>query len=880
MHIPKHREQLVSDYESGRREFSRIELSNVDLSEVNFSEADFSGSDLTDVNFATANLERANFSGAYLDRAILTSSSLSGANFQGAELGEANMEGSNLTGSNLSRSNLASAKLMASNLSGVDLGQASLEGVNLEQADLSNANVEQTNLKNANLKHANLTGVNLEHALLEEAIYNEETQFPDGFNPDDAGMQPANAMSEMAEATIAQYNNGQRDFSRINLSKNRMHQADFSEANLTAADLSEADLSKTNFSKAIMRGAILSDSNLKQANLTQADLRGAYLDRCQLIEAIFLKVNMGRADLSSANLSGAQLERANLEQASLSGATLTGADFAKANLVQANLNQANLEKANLSGTNLSGASLAQSNLQGALYTKDTQFPKDFDPTANGMIAYDRGQPMPAETSASKAVNSVNAKANSTRANVTQVNGSKADVAETTVLEGKQTESRGETSPSNSLAEGLNGSNFNVLTQLQPAQPPEPLTPPASSDNIRQDSSILNLAIRLDVSKLSRLLAEELWEDASVETMKLLLLSCRQQNSQLDAETIAMIPAEVIRAIDILWSESSNGKYGFKAQMSLLEELRNRNPFDGFEEIYKLFLERVRWKVIHYRSSYAIKAERSDHQITGQFPVYLKYFLIKKILGLSYATNLDGLNYFWTHLRDATATAIVSQDPLATSKLARFADRERTASNNRNKGKDRQPIRSESPRDRNVSANSKQGVFTVSKFQREELQRTLAEYLGPMARLTLKNAIESASSPQSLVNSLLAWLPGDCRKTFRESALHLLCHRTNNVSPPDGIAASTSTLKSEDLPREIPAPTESETTSLARPFVEFCQAELAKQIGPIAAIAIQKSLNGRYTLETRQSFVDRLSTYIAEPEAVAAFQQAVEDWEPS
>ena len=608
MDIPAQRKQLVVDYEAGKRDFSRIELSQVDLSEVNFSEANFSGSDLTNANLTAAILNKVNFMGTCLERATLTNSSLSEANFQGADLGGANLEGSNLAGATLSRSNLDGAKLMASNLSRVDLAQASLEGTSLEQVDLANANLEQTNLKSANLTDANLMGTNLGTALLEDAIYSEDTQFPDLFDPVAAGMRKAAVDSRVAGTLLEQYNNGKRDFRRINLSRIQMHQANLSEADLTAADLSEADLAATNLSKAVLRGTIFNSSNLKDANLTQADLRGASLENSRLINAILEGVNLGRADLSSANLLAARLARANFEQASLMGAVLTRADISDANMVQANLSQANLEEANLCGTNLKGANLTHANLKGAIYSKDTQFPIKFDPAKEGMTVREWSQP---QLTQANVLDTNTYQTESTQSNINQI----------------------------AMREDLKGRSSDLPTST------------ASNAKVQQNPSVLNLEVRLDISKLSRLLAEESWEDASVETMKLLLASCRQQNGKLDKQAIVAIPPEIIRAVDNLWSEFSHGRFSFQVQVKLLEDLRRGNPFNGFEEIFRLFLERVRWKLVHYRTSCLVKVEHGDTWVKGQFPVYLKHFLDRKNLGLAYVPNLEDLNCFWTHLRE-------------------------------------------------------------------------------------------------------------------------------------------------------------------------------------------------------------------------------------
>jgi uncharacterized protein YjbI with pentapeptide repeats len=74
------------------------------------------------------------------------------------------------------------------------------------------------------------------------------------------------------------------------------------------------------------------------------------------------------ADFRGANLSEAYLERSNLEGANLSGA--------------------NLRRAVLSGANLSNTTLTEVRLEWATYSKETQWPKDFDPEKFGAYSAD------------------------------------------------------------------------------------------------------------------------------------------------------------------------------------------------------------------------------------------------------------------------------------------------------------------------------------------------------------------------------------------------------------------------------------------------------------------------------------------------------------
>ncbi len=97
---------------------------------------------------------------------------------------------------NLSNANLIMANLSGANLSGANLTGANLAGANLTNADLTyanlyNADLTGANLSGANLSDANLTGAKLTYANLTGARYNNDTKFPNGFNPDDHGMTKA-----------------------------------------------------------------------------------------------------------------------------------------------------------------------------------------------------------------------------------------------------------------------------------------------------------------------------------------------------------------------------------------------------------------------------------------------------------------------------------------------------------------------------------------------------------------------------------------------------------------------------------------------------------------------------------------------------------------
>src|SRR5271157_260107 len=154
--------------------------------------------------------------------------------------------------------------------------------------------------------------------------------------------------------------------------------ANLKEADLCGADLREADLCGVDLSKADLSGARLNHANLSGANLSGANLRGANLSGANLSAANLSGANLREVDLRGAHLNHADLSRANLREAKLSGANLS-----RANLREAHLNGADLREADFSRADLSGADLRDFSIENAIYTQDTIWPYEFDPSSYG-----------------------------------------------------------------------------------------------------------------------------------------------------------------------------------------------------------------------------------------------------------------------------------------------------------------------------------------------------------------------------------------------------------------------------------------------------------------------------------------------------------------
>ena len=154
----------------------------------NLQRADLRGAILQYADLPGADLRYARLHGADLYHANLGRANLEEADLQRADLAHANLRGADLNHADLNNASLRDADLQGADLQGAFLVRADLYEADLQGADLQGADLERAHLRDARLQHANLRGANLQGAWLEEARYNDNTLFPEGFNPQQRGM--------------------------------------------------------------------------------------------------------------------------------------------------------------------------------------------------------------------------------------------------------------------------------------------------------------------------------------------------------------------------------------------------------------------------------------------------------------------------------------------------------------------------------------------------------------------------------------------------------------------------------------------------------------------------------------------------------------------
>lgn len=180
------KEQIYSTTSYQRKDLQGVafpdDLSGWDFSGQNLTNAYLSGGlnggKLTGTDFSNAIVKGASF-GDSLSREQLYST----ASYMDGDLSEiffccdVDLSLWDFSGQNLMRGSFQGAIF-----AGSDLSQVNLVMANLQLADLKNANLSQTNLQAANLATTDLTNVNAA-----QAVYDQWTIFPQGFDPESHG---------------------------------------------------------------------------------------------------------------------------------------------------------------------------------------------------------------------------------------------------------------------------------------------------------------------------------------------------------------------------------------------------------------------------------------------------------------------------------------------------------------------------------------------------------------------------------------------------------------------------------------------------------------------------------------------------------------------
>ena len=145
---------------------------------------------------------------------------------------------------------------------------------------------------------------------------------------------------------------------------------------------------------------------------------------------------------------------------------------------------------------------------------------------------------------------------------------------------------------------------------------------------------LQSSVGIDYAKLHDLLKAGNWEEADKETRRVMLtVGNRKQEGYLDTKSIDNIYCEDLRAIDKLWVQYSNGKFGFSVQTRIYQGLGGTREYKS--EIWQKFGYQVGWREggewLHYKNIiFDIKAPEGHLPVLGCWGGGSKYKYLDRI----------------------------------------------------------------------------------------------------------------------------------------------------------------------------------------------------------------------------------------------------------
>jgi len=160
-------------------------------------------------------------------------------------------------------------------------------------------------------------------------------------------------------------------------------------------------------------------------------------------------------------------------------------------------------------------------------------------------------------------------------------------------------------------------NLQKAVTLNPEKSQQAITVSPSFNSLKNDERLIVLmesSVGVDYRNLKKLLAENKWKEADIETAKLMCLAVTNHDKKLNTsmkdarvytelnnEQIVKIPAIDLNTIDKLWLNYSKEKFGFSVQKEIYQRLGGTKEFNG--EIRDKFGVSVGWRTSNKDGNY-------------------------------------------------------------------------------------------------------------------------------------------------------------------------------------------------------------------------------------------------------------------------------------
>lgn len=127
--------------------------------------------------------------------------------------------------------------------------------------------------------------------------------------------------------------------------------------------------------------------------------------------------------------------------------------------------------------------------------------------------------------------------------------------------------------------------------------PEGSDNPDTSPSTDSSSEPTANGVTINVEPLRELLQAGNWREADAETYRLLVAAGDEdKNGWLSTSEVEALSCDDLRAIDQVWLEASDGKFGISVQVRIWWEVARTTKYEGLWERWVEFADRVGWRI--------------------------------------------------------------------------------------------------------------------------------------------------------------------------------------------------------------------------------------------------------------------------------------------
>ncbi|MGQ9869244.1 hypothetical protein [Leptodesmis sp.] len=164
-----------------------------------------------------------------------------------------------------------------------------------------------------------------------------------------------------------------------------------------------------------------------------------------------------------------------------------------------------------------------------------------------------------------------------------------------------------------------------------------------------------------------------------------------------------------------------------------------------------------------------------------------------------------------------------------------------------------------------SSPSQRQINPLPVELQKSLEQLLMTLIGPIAPVVVNRTLEHVLDASEVIEQLATYVPELQRSRFREQASQIMQTRKPDV-PVSSSATQGATI--------APSMTQQLASMIDPAFIQRCELELAKSIGPIASVIVKRTLTQQPYLSQAQ-LVEVLATNLtANPKQMAAFRQGL------